>query len=208
MSRFASFVAELFRRKVVRLLFAYVAIFWLLAQGFASLFPVLGWPDWLLRAFIVAGVAVIPVLALLSWKFDLIPPQLVRDAYDLEDVNPTASWAMLRHDNLGAGYISLEWGAEGEARQRKRYFRPVTIGREPSNDIELPDARVSRYHAVLWAEGGAWRVRDLDSTNGTFIDQQRVNGTVALPLSCELRCHPQGPSIRVRIDKAQETLAS
>ena len=40
-----SFLGELLRRKVVRQLGGYIAILWLLAQGFASLFPYFGLPD-------------------------------------------------------------------------------------------------------------------------------------------------------------------
>lgn len=205
MSRFLHFLSELFRRKVVRLLCAYVAIIWLLAQGFASLFPVLGLPDWLLRAFIVAGVAAIPVVAFLSWKYDLIPPQLVRDSQDLTDTHPVLSWARRRHNSSNAGHLLLGWQATDGLREM-RFDTPVSIGREPGNDVELSNEYVSRHHAVLWAEDSQWHIRDLDSTNGTFVDQTRVSGTSALPLSCEIRFHLSGPAVAVRIEKPTETL--
>jgi FHA domain len=203
-----SFVSELFRRKVVRLVGAYVAIFWLLAQGVASLGPVVGLPTWALRAFIITGVALIPVLAVLSWKYNIIPPQLVRDPKDLEAANPALSWALRRHDNAEAGYVLLKWSSDGETAREQRFFRPVSIGREPTNDIELSDERVSRHHAVLWAEAGGWCVRDLESANGTFVNQARVTDTATLPPSCELRFHPNGPILSVFIAKAAETRVS
>ena len=55
MKRVLTFVSELFRRKVVRLLGGYVVILWLLAQGFADLFPAFGLPEWSLRVFIIVG---------------------------------------------------------------------------------------------------------------------------------------------------------
>jgi hypothetical protein len=203
-----NFTAELFRRKVVRLVGAYVAVFWLLATGFASLFPTLGFPDWALPAFMVTGLAAIPVLALFSWKYDVIPPQLVRDPKDIELSNPGLSRAVLRHDNRNAGYVLLAWRTEEGAAREQRFFRPVAIGREPSNDIELADPRVSRHHAVIWAESGAWLVRDLDSANGTFIDHRRVDGTALLPRSCEVQFHPHGPTVAVTVMKTRETLIS
>lgn len=206
MGQVGKFVSELLRRKVVRLLGAYIAVFWLLLQGLASLFPVLGVPDWTLRVFFIVGVAIIPVLAFFSWKYDIVPPQLVRDSKDVEAVNPALSWARVRHDNQGAGHVLLKWTVDGSATHEKRFFQPVAIGREPNNDIELPDQRVSRHHAVLWAEGGAWHIRDLDSGNGTYIGHSKVTGTAPLPQTCELRFHANGPVVDVFVAKSAETL--
>jgi len=208
MKRLPGFVSELYRRKVVRLLGAYVAIFWLLAEGYASFYPAFGLPDWSLRAFIISGITVIPVLAFFSWKYDLAPPQLVRDPKDLEISNPGLSWALRRHDNMDAGYVLLRWTTDGETFKEKRFFKPVSIGREPNNDIELADERVSRHHAVLWAEGGAWRVRDMDSANGTFIGHTRLTDSAPLPQFCELRFHSNGPTVDVHIAKTAETRVS
>jgi len=50
----------------------------------------------------------------------------------------------------------------------------VRVGRGADNDLVLSNQRVSRYHAQLrWVES-SWLVYDLDSTNGTWLDQQRV----------------------------------
>lgn len=51
----------------------------------------------------------------------------------------------------------------------------VTIGRAPDNDIQITsDLSVSRQHAVLELSPDGWRVRDLRSSNGTFINGARV----------------------------------
>jgi hypothetical protein len=205
MGRIRAFGNELFRRKVVRVVGAYIAIFWLLAQGFASLFPPLGVAAWILPVFVATGIAAIPVLAFFSWKYDIVPPQLIRDVNDLEARNPALSLARVRHDTKDAGYVRLSWSGEDRATTERRFFQPVAIGREPNNDIELGDQRVSRHHAVLWAENGAWYVRDLDSANGTFIGQTRVRGTVKLPLFCDLRFHPNGPIVSVHVAKSART---
>lgn len=208
MKRVRKFFSELLRRKVVRLVGAYIALLWLLAQGFSAVFPALGIPGSVLRVFIIVGIALIPVLAFVSWKYDLVPPQLVRDVKDLEAHNPALSRARLRHDAKNAGYILLSWHTpDGETSQR-RFFQPVAIGREPNNDIELADQRVSRHHAVLWAEHGNWHVRDLDSANGTFLGHTRVAGSAALPQTCDLRFHVNGPTVSVHIAKTPETLVS
>jgi hypothetical protein len=50
----------------------------------------------------------------------------------------------------------------------------VRLGRAADNDIAIANQRVSRYHAQLrWVES-SWLLYDLDSTNGTFVDQERV----------------------------------
>lgn len=196
---------ELLRRKVIRLLGAYIAVFWLLAVGLASLFPALGVPAWVFRTVVVLGIAAIPVLAFFSWKYDIVPPHLVRDIKDLEGKNPALGWARVRHDAREAGYVLLAWGEPGGAAKERRFFEPIAIGRAPNNDVELADERVSRHHAVIWAEDGAWRVRDLGSANGTFIGFERVHGTAVLPESCDLRLHRNGPVVAVRVTKSLET---
>lgn len=52
--------------------------------------------------------------------------------------------------------------------------RPLTIGREPSNDIVLTDRSVSGHHAVLRYLAGEWVIADLDSRNGTWINAQAI----------------------------------
>src|SRR3982074_1640440 len=50
----------------------------------------------------------------------------------------------------------------------------VRVGRATDNEIAIDNQRVSRYHAqVRWVES-SWLIYDLDSTNGTFVDGQRV----------------------------------
>ena len=53
----------------------------------------------------------------------------------------------------------------------------VRLGRAEDNDVVLANQRVSRYHAQLRQERGRWVIHDLDSTNGTFVDGERVLGT-------------------------------
>ena len=52
----------------------------------------------------------------------------------------------------------------------------ITIGRDPSNDISIKDSEVSRQHARLLAQAGDYVLEDLGSTNGTFVNGQRLIG--------------------------------
>jgi pSer/pThr/pTyr-binding forkhead associated (FHA) protein len=50
----------------------------------------------------------------------------------------------------------------------------LTIGREAGNQIVINDAEVSRKHTQFVLQGGKYVVTDLGSTNGTFVNGQRV----------------------------------
>jgi pSer/pThr/pTyr-binding forkhead associated (FHA) protein len=52
--------------------------------------------------------------------------------------------------------------------------RPVTIGRSPDNDLPVDNLAVSNHHARVYYEGGRLVVEDLDSLNGTFVNDLRV----------------------------------
>ena len=56
----------------------------------------------------------------------------------------------------------------------------MTIGRDPTNDILLPDASVSRFHGQLHCEQGTAEVEDLASKNGTRVDGRRIEGRTQL----------------------------
>src|SRR5436309_2853244 len=56
----------------------------------------------------------------------------------------------------------------------------VNIGRADYNDLVVPDPSVSTSHAKLQRREGIWVLVDLDSTNGTFVDGERVKGDAAL----------------------------
>jgi hypothetical protein len=57
----------------------------------------------------------------------------------------------------------------------------LTIGRGIDNDIVLEDASVSRHHAEITREGGRTHIRDLASTNGTWVNAGRVTVAVLQP---------------------------
>ena len=55
---------------------------------------------------------------------------------------------------------------------------PLRIGRASDNDIELHDRHVSRHHAELTYDGTTWRIRDLNSTNGTLVNDVDIDSCV------------------------------
>jgi hypothetical protein len=56
----------------------------------------------------------------------------------------------------------------------------LTIGRDSSNGVAINDAEVSRKHSRLSFQGGKYVLEDLGSTNGTFVNGQRLSGPAVL----------------------------
>ncbi len=56
----------------------------------------------------------------------------------------------------------------------------TTLGRDPECDLQMEDAAVSGLHAMIESQVGRWMLRDCNSHNGTFINDQRLERPVAL----------------------------
>jgi FOG: FHA domain len=54
----------------------------------------------------------------------------------------------------------------------------VTVGRLADNTLQIEDASVSSHHAELILEGETYRLRDLGSTNGTFVNGEATTEAV------------------------------
>jgi hypothetical protein len=75
-------------------------------------------------------------------------------------------------------------------RLEKRYIVSplgLKIGRAAPADIILADSRVSRSHCQIELTGEGLQVSDLNSTNGTFVDGERVDGSTVLPVGSVLK---------------------
>ena len=76
------------------------------------------------------------------------------------------------------------------------------IGRTDECDVTLDDDEVSRNHAALHDVGSTWRLEDLGSANGVFVDGQRVDqhplvGGEVIRVGCSLlRFVSEGPAAR------------
>ncbi len=82
---------------------------------------------------------------------------------------------------------------QGEASRSLRLSQnSFTIGRNPDNDIPLSGSGISRRHARLTRAGDGWQVTDLNSANGTFLEESRLLPDVpqAWPPGAKLRIGP------------------
>ena len=65
--------------------------------------------------------------------------------------------------------------------------RPFTVGRGNNQDLRIADRKISNAHALLEPlDGGGFRIRDLGSTNGTYVNGQLVEGVRVLQLEDEI----------------------
>ncbi len=56
----------------------------------------------------------------------------------------------------------------------------VSIGRSKRNDLVLADQWLSRHHAEIRKTNGSFSIADLESRNGTYVNGQRIDGTISL----------------------------
>jgi len=84
-------------------------------------------------------------------------------------------------------YLSLtQDGNESESRQI--YTQPeLRIGRDPSCEVHLADDTVSSHHARVWFRNKQWWVEDMLSTNGTYLNEEKIETATILISGDELR---------------------
>jgi len=94
---------------------------------------------------------------------------------------------ILRIGSLDPGVmVTITYNVPGEVAQggeQDIIFGEKTllqIGRDPGNDVVLASPSVSRFHAQVERVGQRYRVEDLRSSNGTFVNGERIDGSVWL----------------------------
>jgi pSer/pThr/pTyr-binding forkhead associated (FHA) protein len=86
-----------------------------------------------------------------------------------------------------AGELNLEVIEGPDAGKQISVDRPVVIGRDPQADLVLQDGEVSGTHArITPSPDGTATVEDLESTNGTFVNQNELMGPAHLEPGDEL----------------------
>jgi len=65
-------------------------------------------------------------------------------------------------------------------------YDEILIGSGPGNDLVVQDATVSRHHARLVRDASGYRLTDFETINGTYVNGERITGTVAVAYGDEL----------------------
>ena len=189
--RISKFIIQLSRRRVIRAVGIYLVTLWLLSQGVADLFPAFGLPNWSVRAFVILGLTGLPIAIYLAWRYELTPQGLIPDTAAIDS-------DMTLVDYPEAGVLTVSWKDLSGNEKSSSFHSEFVVGRESDVPVQVADARVSRRHARLFPKEGSWWVEDLSSSNGTFVDGQRVKCSQLTP-QAQLRLHPQGPVLTLEI---------
>ena len=84
--------------------------------------------------------------------------------------------------------ITMNW-INNEGNISRQFTLPeIVVGRDPACDLVAPDEMVSARNARLSFHHNQWWVEDLQSTNGTFLNDERVYTATVLIDGDELRC--------------------
>src|SRR6476661_2633715 len=81
----------------------------------------------------------------------------------------------------------------------------IRIGARRGNDVQLTDSKVSGLHCEIRLDDRGYRLRDLDSTNGTYVSSLRINdiyiqpGTQIALGSTRLKFEPLGDSVEIEL---------
>ncbi len=76
----------------------------------------------------------------------------------------------------------------GEDDQKSYDVPEVIIGRSPNSDYPIANETVSARHARLSYHHNQWWVEDLNSTNGTFLNDERLTFPTVIASGDDLRC--------------------
>lgn len=84
--------------------------------------------------------------------------------------------------------LSLSPVEPSNAEEKKLDVPEIHIGRSAANDYPITDETVSVRHARLSYHHNQWWVEDLKSTNGTYLNDERVSVPTVIVSGDELRC--------------------
>jgi hypothetical protein len=85
----------------------------------------------------------------------------------------------------------------------RRFVDPFRVGRDDESDLQVVANDVSRNHCEVFWDDGCWWVRDLESTNGTWLEGLRVDKAQLEPRNA-LRLGRRGPVVWLMVEGAAD----
>lgn len=76
--------------------------------------------------------------------------------------------------DVPAGLTSLVIYADGAKPRTLKLAASMVIGRSPDCELLIDDTYASQQHARIFGKNGSWYVEDLGSTNGTYVNDQKL----------------------------------
>lgn len=86
--------------------------------------------------------------------------------------------------------------------ESQRFFTQtqIVIGRDPHCDLSMLDETMSAHHARLVHHHGQWWLEDLNSTNGTYLNREKLTTPAVIISGDEFKCGNTLFGIRVEVD--------
>lgn len=82
-------------------------------------------------------------------------------------------------------HIKMDQGQENV----RHFLQPeIVIGRDPGCDLSMMDEALSAHHARLAHHHGQWWIEDLNSTNGTLLNRERLTTPAVVITGDEFKC--------------------
>ena len=200
-NRISQWVADAQRRRVFRTVGVYIVAVWGISSGGVDIAGVLGIPESALRFGILAALGFIPVVVILAWRFDIGRTGIVRDPQDVLSVERSdadiADMSTMIGVDFGVGAVVVRWSdATGE--NTSLFIDEFFLGRGADCRVRFYDPLVSRRHARIFRDKAIWLIEDLDSRNGTLVDDEKVQ-CQPLERTQEVRLNDDGPTLRVEL---------
>jgi pSer/pThr/pTyr-binding forkhead associated (FHA) protein len=92
------------------------------------------------------------------------------------------------HDMLLVPEITLSFQLPDGISERSFRSSPISMGRDPNSDLVLDHPTVSANHSQIYFKGNQWWLQDNQSTNGTKVNQVKVEEPMVLTSGDEIHC--------------------
>ena len=94
--------------------------------------------------------------------------------------------------------ISLKIRMEQGQESQRQFLQPqIVIGRDTKCDVAVMDEALSAHHARLTHHHGQWWLEDLNSTNGTFLNHEKLVTSAVVITGDYFKCGDTGFDIQI-----------